>query len=153
MNRRGVFFSFSSVPTGTAADTFCWRTGILILIMTRHSQKNVFEWESSFWNKILLQWWGWSFFFFLSFERSYCCWYVLSYRYRRLGFHWDWPTGILMMIMTSHSQKNVFEWESSFWNKILLQWWGWIVVGSFFSSRAFLPVLLLIHFVDQPVFW
>ena len=36
-----------------------------------------------------------------------------------------------------------FEWESSFWNKILLQWWGWVVEASFFP-RA---VLLLLCFV------
>ena len=86
-NRRGCVF-FSSVRT--AADTFCrtvgwdWPTGILIMIiMTSHTQKIFFEWEALFWNKILLQWWGWileSSGLCIFLERSYCCWYVLSYR-------------------------------------------------------------------------
>ena len=67
--------------------------------MTSHTQKIFFEWESSFWNKILLQWWGWiigAVYFSRAFLLLLC---------RTVG--WDWPTGILMMIniMTSHTQK------------------------------------------------
>ena len=124
-------------------DSWDWPTGILIMIIrTSHSQKNVFEWESSFWNKILLQWWGWII-GAVYFSRAFLLllrWYVLSYR--RLGFQ----QGLTNRYFDNDDNKDeshpkiFFEWEASFWNKILLQWWGWIVEGAFL-------LLLLIRFV------
>ena len=44
---------------------------------------------------------------------------------------------VTIMIMMSHTLKLFFEWESSFSNKILLQWWGRVVKALLFLSSGY----------------
>ncbi len=109
-----------------------WPTGILmiIIIMTSHTQKMFLSGSLHFGIKFYCSDEDESSVLCIFLERSYCCWYVLSYR--GLGLtnrYFDDDND------ESHP-KNVFEWESSFWNKILLQWWGWIVKGEVPAAAA-----------------